>query len=123
MDFVWIGVFGLVGVFSRYGLDRLAQRWVSAFPFGTLGINLLGSFLAGLLFVVGTEKAHLPPELRIGLMVGLLGGFTTFSAFALQSARLLETGEIGPAALYLVGSPLLGLGAALLGLTLGRAIS
>ena len=116
----WIAVFGIVGIFGRYGLDTWLAPYTEAFPISTFGINLLGSFAAGLLFVFGFERGALPEDLRIGLMVGLLGGFTTFSAYSLQSARLFESGARPMATLYWLLSPLGGGLSAWAGLALGR---
>ncbi len=124
MRFLWLALFGVAGVFSRYGIDELAQRapWsLGGFPYNTFMINILGSALAGALYVVATERSGwLSPDLRTGLMVGFLGGFTTFSAYALQSARLFEEGRGPMAMLYLCLSPALGLFAALAGLRVTR---
>ncbi|MCM2321772.1 MAG: CrcB family protein [Oligoflexia bacterium] len=114
-------LFGSAGVLSRYGLDRAFLKLGSHFPWGTLTINIVGSFLAGVGYVLGVERGALPAELRTAVMVGFLGGFTTFSAFSLQAARLLEERHLGEAFLYLVVSPGLGLGACLLGLWLARS--
>jgi fluoride exporter len=68
------------------------------------------------------ERNAIPPDIRTGILVGFLGGFTTFSAYALQSARLLEEGALLRASLYLLLSPVLGLGACFTGLKLARAL-
>lgn len=121
MHLFWIGVFGLAGVFSRYGLDQVSLRYPSPIPIGTLGINIAGSFLAGLLFSFGVEREGIPAELRTGIFVGFLGGFTTFSAYSLQTAKLLEAKDYWNGFLYWGISPVLGLLACLAGLYLGRA--
>lgn len=121
-ELLGIALFGLLGIFSRYGIDRLALQVTLPIPIHTLGINLLGSFLAGVVFVIGTEKGLLPIGLRPGLMVGFLGGFTTFSAYALQCAILTEKKAYGPTLIYWIGSPVLGLFAALTGLWITRFV-
>ena len=93
---------------------------LSPFPNGTFLINIVGSFLIGIVYVLGIERAVIPPAWRVGLMVGFLGGFTTFSSYSLESARLLEEMEVWYAVLYFVLSPLLGVGAALAGIYLSR---
>lgn len=120
MQLIWIAGFGITGVLCRYWIDLGMGRWLSGFPLATLLINLLGSALAGAIYVIGTEKSMIPPELRTGIMVGFLGGFTTFSAYALQSARLLEERAYSLALLYFFISPVLGLMCAALGMKLAR---
>lgn len=115
-----VACFGVVGVLSRFAIDEFMLRFKPPIPAGTLIINVLGSFLAGLLFVLGSERAWFSPEINSALMVGLLGGFTTFSAFSLQSARLLENGNLAAGAIYFLGSPILGLVAAYCGLFAAR---
>lgn len=117
---LWIALFGLIGVFLRYGIDQLALRLAMPIPFNTLGINVLGSFLAGVIYVVGVERGWLPADLRAGVLVGFLGGFTTFSAYCLQSALLLERKVLWPLLIYWVGSPILGLIAAWAGIRMTR---
>lgn len=121
MSTLWIALFGLAGIFSRYSIDLATQKLTIPFPSGTFAINLLGSFLAGFLYAWGVERGALPPEVRNGIFVGFLGGFTTFSAFSLQTARLLESGNAVPALLYAILSPVLGILAAWAGLSLARA--
>ncbi|MCM2278794.1 MAG: CrcB family protein [Oligoflexia bacterium] len=115
-------VFGALGVFARFGIDELFLRLDSRFPWSTLWINLLGSLLAGIFYVLGVERGGWAPELRTAVLVGFLGGFTTFSAYTLQSARLFEERYLGEMLVYFCLSPLLGLGACLLGLKLARGM-
>jgi fluoride exporter len=117
--FLWIGGFGVLGVLSRYGIELLLARASTGFPLGTFLINVSGSFLAGWIFSLGPERAWLTPEVRSGLLVGFLGGYTTFSAYALQSARLLASAPATSAIAYFVLSPLVALAFAWLGLRLG----
>lgn len=123
MNVVYVACFGVLGVLARYGASLFAAGMVSGgFPWGTLVINIVGSFLAGCLYVAGLERAMLSPELRIGIMVGFLGGFTTFSSFSLETARLIQEGAWSQAAFYFLGSPILGLAAAGAGLWMVRGI-
>lgn len=119
-DFFAVGLFGLMGIFSRFGLESLFSKPLGTFPLSTLSINLVGSFIAGAVYVVGTEKSDIPPSLQIGLLVGFCGGFTTFSAYSLQSLLLIERGNLWPGLGYLLLSPILGLLAALAGISLAR---
>src|ERR1051326_5149146 len=109
MKFLLIGIFGMFGVFSRYGVGVLLHRGVTfGLPVGTFLINLSGSFLIGFVYVLGAEKNILSPDLRVAIMGGFLGGFTTFSAFSLETAELLRAGENIQAFLYLFLSGILG---------------
>ncbi len=118
MQTTWIAALGMVGVLSRWGLGWLAQRFLaSPYPWGTLAINLAGAFLAG--WIGG--RPGLSVELRTAVLVGFLGGFTTFSAYCLEGARLWAAGQRLPVFIYMAASPLLGLLLALAGLRLGRA--
>jgi CrcB protein len=120
---LFIGLFGVVGVFCRWGLDGVFHRWLPGFPSGVLLANFLGSTLAGVVYVFGVSKTALPGPLAIGLLVGFCGGFTTFSAYSLQSLLLVEKGEWLRALVYFGGSPVIGVSGAWLGVTLARMTS
>jgi CrcB protein len=123
MRTLYVAVFGLAGVFARYLLGiTAAARWPSAWPWGTFAINLSGSFLIGVVWVLAKEQSIISEDLRVGLMVGLLGGYTTFSAYTLETGRLLEDGQSLRALLYFMLSPVLGLGCAMAGLQLTRLL-
>jgi CrcB protein len=120
---VGVGVAGGLGALARYGLGSVvADRYAGAFPLGTFVINVTGSFLLGLLFVLLTERAGLSPAWRTSITVGFLGAYTTFSAFSLETFRLVEDGALGAAALNVLGSVAVGLVAVWLGVALGRAL-
>ena len=105
-----VGLAGLAGTLCRYWLSgAVARRYGEAFPFGTLAVNLLGCFAAGLLFRLMQEREAFSETARAAVFVGLLGGFTTFSAYGLQTFELLREGRFGMAALNVVASNLLGL--------------
>jgi fluoride exporter len=112
-------------------LGSLARFWLAAamtmltgprFPWGTLLINILGSFIIGLVAAVTMVPARLPmhPDVRVFLMVGVCGGFTTFSAFSLQTLELLQSQEILPAGGYIAGSVALCILGVWLGWLVGR---
>jgi CrcB protein len=112
-------------------LGSLARFWLAAaiavltgprFPWGTLLINVLGSFVIGLVAAVTLLPARVAmhPDVRVFLMVGICGGFTTFSAFSLQTLELLQSGAVGAALGYMTGSLLLCVGAVWVGWLLGR---
>ena len=118
-----IALAGAGGVLARYGLDSLVTNRVGpAFPWGTVAINVIGCFLAGLVWVTLSGRPGTPEWLRPALAIGFLGGFTTFSAFAVQSLALIEAGSYGLAALNLAGSVVAGVTAAGAGAWLGRAV-
>lgn len=107
----------------RYG----ASNWVYAmlgrgFPYGTLFVNVSGSFLIGLLSILMLERMNVGPEWRAAILVGVLGSFTTFSTFSLETLNLLEQGEIVPALLNMLLSVLVCLVAVWLGVVIGRQL-
>lgn len=115
-----IALGGAAGTVARWVLGGLAQRAAADFPYGTLVINVSGSFLLGfLLRYLLTTSA--PPELRAALTVGFCGGYTTFSTFSYETAVLLEGGSWGRAATYAAGSVLLSLAATFAGFAAARA--
>lgn len=118
-----VAVGGAIGAVLRYAVYGLAFRYFGAtFPWGTFAVNLLGSFFIG---VAGglAERAPLPPAVAPFLLVGVLGAFTTFSTFAMDSFGLLREGATGRALFNLVGSNVLGLSAVCLGFMLARALA
>jgi CrcB protein len=119
-EILLVALGGGVGAALRGAIDLLAARVGLAAPPATLAINLVGSFVAGLLVALIVERGALPADLRPLLIVGLLGGFTTFSAFAVQALRLGEGAPLSALA-YVATSLLLGLLAAAAGLAIGRA--
>jgi fluoride exporter len=95
------------GGVARYGVGLLVARAVgSAFPWGTLLINVVGSFVIGFFGAMTVTDGPMPAsaEMRAFVMVGVCGGFTTFSSFSMQTVDLLRAGETVPAALYMLGS-------------------
>lgn len=118
-----IGSAGFIGTLARYWLSGIiARRYGETFPFGTLVVNLIGCFLVGLLFYLSQERFVVNPTARTVVLIGLLGGFTTFSSFGLQTFTLLQDGEFGLAALNLTASNFLGLVLVWAGYTLARIL-
>jgi len=123
MRLIYVGVFGLLGIYARYLIGLLAAKYFNTiFPVGTLFINLSGAFLIGVVYAYGAERTVLSPELRLGILVGLLGGFTTFSSYCLEAVNLVRDGEYLYALIYLTVSPLLGFGGAYGGIVVGRRL-
>lgn len=123
----WVALGGALGATLRFLASQAAARlFGGGFPYGTLFVNAVGSALMGVAAAWLIERAFLTSSssssaLAPLLMTGLLGGFTTFSAFSLETLGLLESGRLAAAALYVVGSVVLCLACAWLGLMLGRA--
>ena len=113
---------GALGVNARYWLGDRMSRWSSPlFPWATFTINITGSFAIGFLAVVLAR--WLPhPHVRMLVIVGFLGGYTTFSSFAYESLTLAERGEVGLALAYVTGSVILGLIAVTIGVALARVL-
>lgn len=121
MNILSIALFGCLGVLFRFFLGAWIGRVFPApFPYGTFTINLMGAFLIGVLYVLGVERTAIPADLRLGLMVGFLGGFTTFSAYCLELVKLLEESKLAYAVLYCSLSNVGGLLATFGGLLLTR---
>lgn len=121
---VFLGA-GIGGVL-RHGVNLVSPRWFGAgFPAGTLLINMLGSALMGLIagWLAFKTQAGWSQHARLFLTTGILGGFTTFSAFSLDAVLLWERGEAGLAAAYIIGSVVLSLAALFAGLALVRSLS
>ena len=118
-----VGLAGLAGTLCRYWLaGAVTRRYGEAFPYGTLAVNLLGCFAAGLLFHFMQERQTFSETARAVVFVGLLGGFTTFSSYGLQTFTLLREGELGVAALNVFASNLLGLLLVYAGYAAGRLL-
>ena len=118
-----IGSAGFIGTLGRHWLSGLlSRRYGETFPFGTLTVNLLGCFIIGLVFYLMQERYPVSESTRSILLIGLLGGFTTFSALGLQTFTLLRNNEIALAALYIVASNVLGLLLVWAGYSLAKAI-
>ena len=118
---IQVAIGGAIGATARYLTNVSLTRVMGhGFPWGTLAVNILGSFLMGVLIVVLAKKggnAYAPL-----LMTGMLGGFTTFSAFSLDALTLFERGQVGTAAGYVTGSVVLSLGAIVVGVLATRAV-
>lgn len=105
---LWIITFGVVGVSSRFAVDTFFSRWEFSFPLHTLLINVLGCFIAGIIVNLGgSGKLLTESPIRLALIVGFCGGFTTFSGFGIQLVQMFQAGRVIPALTYGVGTNIL----------------
>jgi CrcB protein len=124
MLLIWIALGGGLGSVLRYLMvTRVDQWYAGGFPVGVLSVNALGSFLIGLIALQLTQQSYLQAELRTSLLVGLLGGFTTFSTFSYNSLQLILEGEYLSALLNVVLSVVVCIMAAGAGLMLAKSFS
>jgi CrcB protein len=122
--YLWVATGSALGGMARYWCSiAAAERYGEAFPWGTLGINILGSFVIGLFGALTAAGGPLPagPDARLFVMVGLCGGYTTFSAFSLQTLTLMQAGDWLRAGLYVMLSVALCLIAVWLGVAAVQA--
>lgn len=118
-----IAIFGAVGTLARYGLQGLLQvRMGGAFPYGTLLVNLSGCFLLGLIGQFTLSRMVISPDWRIAIGVGFFGGYTTFSSFGWETAKMLEDGEWLRATLYVGASVIAGLFLSVAGIRIASRI-
>jgi CrcB protein len=124
IPFVLVGLGGAIGAMARYGTGVVVGAlWRDPFPLATLLINVVGSLAMGLL--IGWLARTLPSgqhEIRLFVAVGILGGYTTFSAFSLDAMTLIERGDLWQAAVYIIGSVILSILALFAGLLLVRML-
>ena len=121
MRVLLIAIFGAIGTLARYGLQGFVQiRTSSTFPYGTLLINLTGCFLLALTYQLTVNRMIISPELRFAVGVGFFGGYTTFSSFGWETAKMLEDGAWLPAAAYVGSSVVFGLLLSIAGIRLAN---
>lgn len=115
---LFIGAGSFIGGSLRYLISMfLENKFPITFPIGTLVVNIIGCFLIGLLFTIAS-KINMTPELKLFLGTGILGGFTTYSAFSLETVTMLQTGYYYPAILYILASLIAGVVATISGIYL-----
>jgi fluoride exporter len=117
-----VGLGGGVGALARYFIAGWLQPAGANFDWGIFAVNISGGFLMGLIVEASALRLNLAPELRSFLTVGILGGYTTFSTFSLDSALLLQKGEYALAAGYMIGSVVLSIAALFAGLWVVRVL-
>jgi len=118
---ILIAVFGAVGTLARYGIQALLQvRSVGTFPYGTLLVNLSGCFLLGLIGQLTLNRLVISPDWRTAITVGFFGGYTTFSSFGWETAKMLEDGKWLPATTYVAASVVVGLLLSIAGIRLAN---
>ncbi|MFN3501852.1 MAG: fluoride efflux transporter CrcB [Allorhizobium sp.] len=118
-----VAIGGATGSVARYLTGIAMTRWLGmGFPWGTITVNIVGSLMIGLLTELLARRFSAPMEMQLLLLVGFLGGFTTFSSFSLDTMALFERGESHLALAYVGASLVLSLSAAFSGLALGRSL-
>jgi len=118
-----IAVFGAIGTLLRYGLQGVVQNGTgSTFPYSTLLINLTGCFLLGLIGQLTLNRMMISPDWRMAITVGFFGGYTTFSSFGWETAKMLEDGEWLPATSYVATSVVVGLLLSVAGIRLANRL-
>lgn len=119
-----IAVGGALGSVGRYAVSTQMVRWLgTSFPYGTLAVNVAGSLVMGLIVEAVARGWAVAPEWRAFLTIGILGGFTTFSAFSLDTANLIERAALGSAALYVGASVVASVAGLFAGLWLMRVVA
>ncbi|NSX90593.1 fluoride efflux transporter CrcB [Agrobacterium tumefaciens] len=114
---------GAIGSVFRYLVGVWSVRLAGLnFPWGTLAVNVAGSFLIGLLVELVARRLNASMEMRLFLVTGVLGGFTTFSSFSLDAVSLFERGTLGLSAVYVLASLVVSIAAVFAGLALGRSL-
>ena len=121
--FLYICLGGAIGTGLRYLTSSLAVRWLGVdFPYGTLIVNVVGSFLIGLIQQVGATSLLIPDTTRLFLTVGIMGGLTTYSSFSYETLRLAQIGAWGQAWINVLVTTAVCLGVCFLGIVVGRMI-
>lgn len=122
-DFLAISVAAILGANLRYVLSRLAAKELGpVFPYGTLFINIVGSFMVGFFIIWTAERVLVDPRWRLLVVVGFCGSFTTFSSYAFETMAYFEQGQWGLMLGNILGNNLLCLGGALAGMALARVL-
>jgi len=122
MRYLYLGIAGAIGTIARYALGGLVYRFVEpSFPWATLLINALGCFAIGL-FYQAFEVAPVSPDVRTAILIGFIGGFTTYSTFSLETVNLLRDGELAYAGLNVLAHVAIGIAAVFGGIGAAKAL-
>ncbi len=120
---LWLSVAGACGTVSRFAVYELAAKTKTAhFPLGTFTVNIIGSFLFGLIYILAQRRMGINQEMRAILLTGFMGAFTTFSTFAFDTAKLLKSAQYVMAFGNMFGQTALGVAALAAGVVLGRML-
>jgi fluoride exporter len=124
LKYLMVGIGGCLGSILRFWVGSyIGSRMGSRFPYGTLVVNITGSFLVGLVFALLTAKTQWSPNWRYLIPIGFIGGYTTFSSFEYETLRTMQDGQVGLGLLYVATSVIVGFIAVWGGMVAGRAIS
>jgi CrcB protein len=124
LKYLMVGIGGCLGSVLRFWVSSyIGGRMGTRFPYGTLVINITGSFLVGLAFALLTAKTQWSPNWRYLIPIGFIGGYTTFSAFELETLRTIQDGQLELGLLYVATSVIIGFVAVWGGMVAGRVIS
>jgi CrcB protein len=122
LNFAAVALGGALGASLRHGVNVLMMKAHGGFPYWTFAVNVSGSFAMGLLIAALAHGLEMPQHWKLFCMTGVLGGYTTFSAFSMDAVALMERGDFIGAALYILGSVALSLLGLFLGVILMRAV-
>jgi fluoride exporter len=122
VNIILVAAGGAIGAVTRYGISGLAHTWFIRFPAGTLIVNTAGCFAIGLLMYFVLDRPTLSPNMRLFLMIGILGGMTTFSTFGYETLTLAREGRMQMVILNIMANITLALGAVWAGLALARLL-
>lgn len=121
VNILWIGIGGFLGANARYWLGSLISRWLgTGFPYATGIINITGALVIGIIATLFADRAVDNESLRLFLIVGILGGYTTFSSYSYEAVSMMQQDRWLAAIGYLVGSNMLGIGACVGGVLIAR---
>lgn len=120
---VWLSIAGACGTVSRFALCEMASKIKGGpFPLGTFLVNILGSFLFGIVYALAQRKLHINAEMRVILLTGFMGAFTTFSTFAFETAKMLKASQWALAAGNVTAQLIVGIAAMSIGVLAGRSV-
>jgi len=123
VKFLFIGLGGFLGSIGRYWISTLVYKTAGeSFPYGTLTVNIVGSLIIGIAMTLLEERFLTQPELRLFVIVGILGGFTTFSSFSFETVALMKAGNYLFASVNVVGSVIVCLAATWAGTIIGKLL-